>query len=164
VIRATLTRFYTFHFLFPFLVLGLVLVHLFLLHITRSSNPIGLWTFNKLHFYPIFLLKDLVTFVLIFLILIIFSFSYPLIFIDADNWIECNPIVTPTHIKPEWYFLFAYAILRCIPNKAVRVLRLLLSVTYAFVFSLNSINFYTLFVQTFWSKLFFWFFFFFFVL
>jgi len=66
--------------------------------------------------------------------------SYPLIFIDADNWVLSNPMVTPTHIKPEWYFLFAYAILRCIPSKRIRVLILVLSITYFYVLSVTSIN------------------------
>merc|ERR1712048_769782 len=85
VIGATLTRFYTFHFLFPLLVLVLIILHLFLLHVTRSSNPNGLWTFNKLTFYPFYFIKDLITFILIILRLLRFSLSYPLIFIDADN-------------------------------------------------------------------------------
>jgi len=140
VIRATLTRFYTFHFLFPLLVLVLIILHLFLLHITGSSNPNRLWTFNKLTFYPFYFIKDLITFILIILGLLRFSLSYPLIFIDADNWVLSNPIVTPTHIKPEWYFLFAYAILRCIPSKGIRVLILVLSITCFYILSFTSIN------------------------
>merc|ERR1712159_127208 len=73
-------------------------------------------------------------------VLILFSFSYPLLFIDADNRILSNPIVTPTHIKPEWYFLFAYAILRCIPSKGIGVLILFLSITYFYILSFTSIN------------------------
>jgi len=140
VVRATLTRFYTFHFLFPLLVLVLIILHLFLLHVTRSSNPNGIWNFNKLYFYPFYFIKDLISFILIILLLLLFSFSYPLLFIDADNWILSNPIVTPTHIKPEWYFLFAYAILRCIPSKRIRVLILVLSITYFYILSFTSIN------------------------
>merc|ERR1712173_572889 len=140
VIRATLTRFYTFHFLFPLLVLVLIILHLFLLHITGSSNPNRLWTFNKLAFYPFYFIKDLITFILMVFMLLGFSLSHPLIFIDADNWILSNPIVTPTHIKPEWYFLFAYAILRYIPSKGIRVLMLVLSITYFYVLSFTSIN------------------------
>jgi len=140
VIGATLTRFYTFHFLFPFVVLALIILHLFLLHITGSSNPLGLWNFNKLSFYPYYFIKDFITFILIVLILLTFTFSEPLIFIDADNWLMCNPIVTPNHIKPEWYFLFAYAILRCIPSKGVGVLILVLSITCFYVLSLSGIN------------------------
>merc|ERR1712117_619013 len=80
------------------------------------------------------------TFILIILGLLGFSLSYPLIFMDADNWILSNPIVTPTHIKPEWYFLFAYAILRCIPSKRIRVLILVLSITCFYILSFTSIN------------------------
>merc|ERR1711978_612828 len=76
------------------------------------------------------------TFILIILGLLRFSLSYPLIFIDADNRVLSNPIVTPTHIKPEWYFLFAYAILRCIPSKGI----LVLSITCFYVLSFTSIN------------------------
>jgi len=139
VIGATLTRFYTFHFLFPFVVLRLIILHLFLLHIVRSSNPIRLWRFSKINFYPFYFIKDFITFNFILLILIIFSFNFPLEFIDADNWILCNPIVTPNHIKPEWYFLFAYAILRCIPSKRIRVLGLLFSLLILYLLSLNPI-------------------------
>merc|ERR1711972_480428 len=85
-------------------------------------------------------IKDLITFILMILLLLLFSFSYPLLFIDADNSILSNPIVTPTHIKPEWYFLFAYAILRCIPSKRIRVLILVLSITYFYILSFTSIN------------------------
>jgi len=137
---ATLTRFYTFHFLFPFVVLALIILHLFLLHASGSSNPIRLWSFNKLFFYPHYFVKDAITFVVIVLVLLRFSFTEPLIFMDADNWLLCNPMVTPNHIKPEWYFLFAYAILRCIPSKRIRVLGLLLSITVFYLLSITRIN------------------------
>jgi len=139
IIGATLTRFYTFHFLVPFIVLGLIILHLFLLHAVGSSNPLGLWRFSKINFYPFYFIKDFITFNFIIIFLVIFSFNFPLEFIDADNWILCNPIVTPNHIKPEWYFLFAYAILRCIPSKRIRVLGLLFSLLILYSLTISSI-------------------------
>lgn len=127
--NATLNRFFVFHFLTPFIVLLIVIFHLFFLHISGSNNPIGLRrkTF-KVSFHPFFSLKDLIGFVLFFIILIILVrfFSYTLG--DPDNFSIANPIVTPIHIKPEWYFLFAYAILRSIPNKLGGVIALLISI------------------------------------
>jgi quinol-cytochrome oxidoreductase complex cytochrome b subunit len=116
--NATLTRFFTFHFLVPFLMVGLTFLHLALLHAEGSTNPIGLADiYDSLPFYPYFLVKDIFGF-LVFL----FGFSY-LVFFEPnllghpDNYIRANPLVTPAHIVPEWYFLPFYAILRAIPSK-----------------------------------------------
>jgi quinol-cytochrome oxidoreductase complex cytochrome b subunit len=114
----TLTRFFSLHYLLPFLVTAIILLHLVLLHTAGSSNPLGVNSSqDKISFYPYFFLKDAVglTLALIFYILLIHF--YPNLLGHSDNYIQANPLVTPTHIVPEWYFLPFYAILRAIPNK-----------------------------------------------
>jgi len=125
----TLTRFFALHFILPFLVIGLVLVHLIYLHQTGSSNPLGLaLNKDKISFHPYFSSKDLLGYTnLILLLFLICNFS-PWILGDPENFIEANALVTPVHIQPEWYFLFAYAILRSIPNKLGGVLALIFAV------------------------------------
>lgn len=116
--NATLTRFFTFHFLIPFIVAGLSAVHLLFLHQTGSNNPTGINSNrNKIPFHPYFSIKDLFGFVVIFWFLITLVLTNPFLLGDVENFIPANPLVTPVHIQPEWYFLFAYAILRSIPNK-----------------------------------------------
>lgn len=116
--NATLTRFFTFHFLLPFVIAGLSIVHLLFLHQTGSNNPIGTNSnTDKIPFHPYFSIKDLVGFIVIFTLLIILVLTNPFLLGDVENFIPANPLVTPIHIQPEWYFLFAYAILRSIPNK-----------------------------------------------
>jgi ubiquinol-cytochrome c reductase cytochrome b subunit len=127
--NATLGRFYSLHFLLPIRIVGAVIVHLFFLHQTGSRNPLGLSSsHDKIAFHPYFGLKDLFGFiVLIGLYLTLASFS-PWVLGDPENFIPANPLVTPLHIQPEWYFLFAYAILRSIPNKLGGVVALAASV------------------------------------
>lgn len=116
--NATLTRFFTFHFLLPFVIAGLSGVHLLFLHQTGSNNPTGINSnINKIPFHPYFSFKDLFGFLIIFWLLIILVLTNPFLLGDVENFIPANPLVTPVHIQPEWYFLFAYAILRSIPNK-----------------------------------------------
>lgn len=130
----TLTRFYTFHFLFPFVIVVLSLLHLIFLHRTRSSNPIQLSSIPlKMYFWPYSRIKDILGFLVIFVLFFFIVFFYPTVFMDPENFIKANPIVTPVHIKPEWYFLFAYAILRCIPNKTLGVLALVVSILFLYV-------------------------------
>ena len=132
--RPTLTRFYTFHFLFPFLIVALSLLHLIFLHRTRSSNPIQLSSKSvKMYFWPYSRVKDIIRFFIVFVLFFFIVFFYPTIFIDPENFIKANAMVTPVHIKPEWYFLFAYAILRCIPNKTLGVLALVVSILFLYV-------------------------------
>nr|ACR83153.1 cytochrome b [Poecilia gillii] len=127
--NATLTRFFAFHFLLPFIVAAATLVHLIFLHETGSNNPIGLNSdADKISFHPYFSYKDLLGFILLLTTLIALTLFSPNLLGDPENFTPANPLVTPPHIKPEWYFLFAYAILRSIPNKLGGVLALLASI------------------------------------
>nr|YP_009723031.1 cytochrome b [Megopis sinica]QGP73222.1 cytochrome b [Megopis sinica] len=127
--NATLTRFFTFHFLFPFIVSAMVIVHLLFLHQTGSSNPLGTKSnIDKIPFHPYFSLKDIVGFLVMTFMLVSLSLSDPYLLGDPDNFTPANPLVTPVHIQPEWYFLFAYAILRSIPNKLGGVIALAMSI------------------------------------
>nr|YP_009136908.1 cytochrome b [Aldrichina grahami]AKE32132.1 cytochrome b [Aldrichina grahami] len=127
--NATLTRFFTFHFILPFIVLAATLIHILFLHETGSSNPMGLNSnIDKIPFHPYFTFKDIVGFIVMTMILILLVLINPYLLGDPDNFIPANPLVTPVHIQPEWYFLFAYAILRSIPNKLGGVIALVLSI------------------------------------
>ena len=127
--NATLTRFFTFHFLFPFIVAAAVIVHLLFLHQTGSNNPLGLPNnIDKIPFHHYFTLKDIVGILVIIAALLLLTLLNPYLLGDPDNFIPANPLVTPAHIQPEWYFLFAYAILRSIPNKLGGVVSLVLSI------------------------------------
>ena len=127
--NAALTRFYGLHFLLPFIISALRAVHLFFLHITGSRNPLGLNSnVDKVSFNPYFSWKDLVGGLFFLICLGYVSIFTPWLLGDPENWIPANPLVTPLHIQPEWYFLFAYAILRRIPNKLGGVLALVFSV------------------------------------
>nr|AEN94921.1 cytochrome b [Campostoma ornatum] len=127
--NATLTRFFAFHFLFPFVIAGATVLHLLFLHETGSNNPAGLNSdADKISFHPYFSYKDLLGFVLMLLALTSLSLFSPTLLGDPENFTPANPLVTPPHIQPEWYFLFAYAILRSIPNKLGGVLALLFSI------------------------------------
>nr|ALV83714.1 cytochrome b [Stegastes variabilis]WNH21503.1 cytochrome b [Stegastes variabilis] len=127
--NATLTRFFAFHFLIPFIVAAATMVHLLFLHETGSNNPVGLLSkSDKISFHPYFSYKDLAGFGFLLLILVLLAVFAPNLMGDPDNFTPANPMVTPPHIKPEWYFLFAYAILRSFPNKLGGVLALLASI------------------------------------
>nr|WNH24030.1 cytochrome b [Stomias affinis] len=127
--NATLTRFFAFHFLFPFVIVAATMLHLLFLHETGSNNPAGLNSdADKVSFHPYFSYKDLLGFAILLFALTSFALFAPNLLGDPDNFIPANPLVTPPHIKPEWYFLFAYAILRSIPNKLGGVLALLFSI------------------------------------
>nr|AGI16350.1 cytochrome b [Coendou mexicanus] len=127
--KATLTRFFAFHFIMPFIIMTLVMVHLLFLHETGSNNPSGLNSdSDKIPFHPYYSIKDILGLILMLLILLILTLFSPDLLGDPDNYTPANPLNTPPHIKPEWYFLFAYAILRSIPNKLGGVLALILSI------------------------------------
>nr|AIG72062.1 cytochrome b [Katsuwonus pelamis] len=127
--NATLTRFFAFHFLFPFVIAAMTILHLLFLHETGSNNPIGLNSnADKISFHPYFSYKDLLGFAILLVALASLALFSPNLLGDPDNFTPANPMVTPPHIKPEWYFLFAYAIFRSIPNKLGGVLALLASI------------------------------------
>uniref|UniRef100_E6N265 Cytochrome b n=1 Tax=Hyperopisus bebe TaxID=91725 RepID=E6N265_9TELE len=127
--NATLTRFFAFHFLFPFIIAAAAILHLLFLHETGSNNPAGLTSdADKIPFHPYFSYKDLLGFVIMLIALASLALFSPNLLGDPENFTPANPLVTPPHIKPEWYFLFAYAILRSIPNKLGGVLALVLSI------------------------------------
>lgn len=114
----TLNRFFSLHFTMPFVIAGAVLIHLVLLHEVGSNNPLGITLKTEnVPFYPYFYVKDLFGLMVLFLVFFTFIFYYPNTLGHPDNYIEANPMKTPLHIVPEWYFLPFYAILRSIPNK-----------------------------------------------
>nr|YP_009995283.1 cytochrome b [Ochthebius quadricollis]QNP09673.1 cytochrome b [Ochthebius quadricollis] len=127
--NATLTRFFTLHFLLPFVIAALVMIHLLFLHQTGSNNPLGTNSnIDKIPFHPYFSFKDIFGFIMMLMMLIMLTLINPYMLGDPDNFIPANPLVTPVHIQPEWYFLFAYAILRSIPNKLGGVIALVMSI------------------------------------
>nr|AAD54472.1 cytochrome b [Tursiops truncatus] len=127
--KATLTRFFAFHFILPFIITALAAVHLLFLHETGSNNPTGIPSnMDMIPFHPYYTIKDILGALLLILTLLALTLFAPDLLGDPDNYTPANPLSTPAHIKPEWYFLFAYAILRSIPNKLGGVLALLLSI------------------------------------
>lgn len=156
--NATLTRFFTFHFLLPFIVIAITIIHLLFLHQTGSNNPLGVnRNSDKIPFHPYFSFKDIFGFILIIMILFLLTIIAPYKLGDPDNFIPANPLVTPPHIQPEWYFLFAYAILRSIPNKLGGVIALVLSIAILFILPFTNnrkfrgIQFYIINQIIFWS-------------
>nr|UEK25949.1 cytochrome b [Rhithropanopeus harrisii] len=155
--NATLTRFFTFHFVLPFIIAAASLVHILFLHQSGANNPLGISTqLDKVPFHPYFTFKDIVGFVIMLSILLLISLFDPYLLGDPDNFIPANPLVTPAHIQPEWYFLFAYAILRSIPNKLGGVIALVVSVAiliilpFTHVSQFRSLTFYPLNQILFW--------------
>ena len=129
VSNATLNRFFSLHYLFPFILALLVIIHIVLLHENGSNSPIGVNpNSDKVPFHSYYSYKDAYGFVLLFMLLSVLVFYAPNVLGDPENYIKANPLVTPVHIMPEWYFLFAYAILRAIPNKLGGVIALVLSI------------------------------------
>nr|AEZ51425.1 cytochrome b [Cnaphalocrocis medinalis] len=156
--NATLTRFYTFHFILPFIILMMTMIHLLFLHQTGSNNPLGINSnLDKIPFHPFFTYKDMIGFIIILFLLIMLTLTNPYLLGDPDNFIPANPLVTPIHIQPEWYFLFAYAILRSIPNKLGGVIALILSILIliilpmTFLKKMQGIQFYPLNKILFWT-------------
>nr|ARH54726.1 cytochrome b [Trachys troglodytiformis] len=158
--NATLTRFFTLHFILPFIVLALVIIHLLFLHQTGSNNPLGLNSnIDKIPFHPYFSIKDLTGYVVMLMGLTILTLWKPYMLGDPENFTPANPLVTPVHIQPEWYFLFAYAILRSIPNKLGGVIALVLSIAILLIMPftnkkmLQSNQFYPINKMLFWAFL-----------
>nr|YP_009512618.1 cytochrome b [Gordonella aff. paravillosa ZS-2018]AXJ93178.1 cytochrome b [Gordonella aff. paravillosa ZS-2018] len=156
--NATLTRFFTFHFLFPFIVSAATLVHILFIHQSGSNNPLGIISnVDKIPFHPYYTFKDLAGFIIMLAALIMLTLLDPYLLGDPDNFIPANPLVTPVHIQPEWYFLFAYAILRSIPNKLGGVIALVMSILILLILpfthtaKFRSLAFYPLNQILFWS-------------
>nr|YP_010261331.1 cytochrome b [Libellula quadrimaculata]UIB40238.1 cytochrome b [Libellula quadrimaculata] len=155
--NATLTRFFTFHFVLPFIVAATTMIHLLFLHQTGSNNPIGVNSdSDKIPFHPYFSWSDIMGFMVMVMLLIMLSLINPYLLGDPDNFIPANPLVTPIHIQPEWYFLFAYAILRSIPNKLGGVIALVMSIAILFIMPLmkskfRGLQFYPINQFLFWS-------------
>nr|UCP07174.1 cytochrome b [Nanhuaphasma hamicercum] len=154
--NATLNRFFTFHFILPFMIMSLVMIHLLFLHQSGSNNPMGINSnIDKISFHPYFTYKDILGFTITFMMLIYLILMEPYMLSDPDNFTPANPLVTPIHIQPEWYFLFAYAILRSIPNKLGGVIALLMSIMILIFMPMNkskmkSLTFYPISQMTFW--------------
>jgi quinol-cytochrome oxidoreductase complex cytochrome b subunit len=117
VSNATLVRFFSIHYLLPFVLTGIILVHLILLHTVTSTNPTQISSPDKMSFHPYFTFKDIFALTATFVFFFILIQFYPNILGHSDNFIPANPLVTPPHIVPEWYFTPFYAILRSCPNK-----------------------------------------------
>nr|QXG82670.1 cytochrome b [Curculionidae sp. BMNH 1042554] len=156
--NATLSRFFALHFILPFIITALVMIHLLFLHQTGSSNPLGVKSnMDKIPFSPYFTFKDLVGFMIMLMMLSSLTLKAPYLLSDPDNFIPANPLITPIHIQPEWYFLFAYAILRSIPNKLGGVIALVMSIAilYTLPFTntkkFSSLQFYPINKMIFWS-------------
>nr|YP_009742855.1 cytochrome b [Aurelia limbata]QID91284.1 cytochrome b [Aurelia limbata] len=134
VSNATLNRFFSLHYLLPFLLAGLGAAHIILLHAAGSSNPVGVKSdVDKIPFHSYFSFKDMYGMLLLGIILTILVFFVPNALGDTENYIQANPLVTPVHIQPEWYFLFAYAILRSIPDKLGGVIAMAASLLVLFI-------------------------------
>ena len=128
--NATLNRFFALHFVLPFVLVALVLMHLIVLHDTAgSSNPLGVsGNYDRITFAPYFLFKDLITIFIFIFVLSLFVFFMPNYLGDSENYIMANPMQTPPAIVPEWYLLPFYAILRSIPNKLLGVIAMLMAI------------------------------------
>nr|QEJ81449.1 cytochrome b [Stenocladius sp. FM17] len=127
--NATLSRFFSLHFIMPFMIMMMSVLHLMFLHETGSKNPMGINSNNDMiPFHPYFSTKDTVGFLILMMITMMLTLFNPYMMMDPDNFTQANPLVTPNHIKPEWYFLFAYSILRSIPNKLGGVIALFMSI------------------------------------
>uniref|UniRef100_UPI0030E046F2 cytochrome b n=1 Tax=Neohirasea hongkongensis TaxID=1461108 RepID=UPI0030E046F2 len=154
--NSTLNRFFTLHFLMPFVIMAMVMIHLLFLHQKGSNNPLGLKSnIDKIPFHPYFTMKDIVGFIITIMLMTMLTLMNPYLLGDPDNFTPANPLVTPTHIQPEWYFLFAYAILRSIPNKLGGVIALMMSILILMIMPLyksyfQSNNFYPINQMTFW--------------
>jgi ubiquinol-cytochrome c reductase cytochrome b subunit len=129
----TLTRFFSLHFVLPFVILGLVILHIVYLHVNGGNNKYNLFIkFDKVRFFPYYFAKDLYYTNYIVLVYLIFVGFAPNYLLHVDNYVEADPLVTPPHIVPEWYFLIFYAMLRSIPSKVGGILVLLFSILLLF--------------------------------
>nr|WOW98968.1 cytochrome b [Borysthenes sp. 2 WQW-2023a] len=133
----TLNRFFILHFILPFILTIMISIHILFLHETGSSNPLGVKNnIDKISFHPFFSSKDILGMTMTMMLFTMMTTYKPQMLMDSENFLMANPMTTPPHIQPEWYFLFAYAILRSIPNKLGGVLALLMS-----ILSLSTLSF-----------------------
>nr|AML26613.1 cytochrome b [Platypodinae sp. BMNH 1274714] len=153
----TLSRFFAFHFMLPFIITAMVMIHLLFLHQKGSKNPLGTNSnLDKISFHPYYSLKDIVGFLIMLMMFSSLTLTSPYMLSDPDNFIPANSLVTPVHIQPEWYFLFAYAILRSIPNKLGGVIALFMSIAILYFMpfmnnkKMESTSFYPLSKMMFW--------------
>nr|CAM76564.1 apocytochrome b [Magnetospirillum gryphiswaldense MSR-1] len=131
----TLNRFFSLHYLLPFVIVGLVVVHVWALHTVKSNNPLGVemkGEADSIPFHPYYTIKDLFGIGLFLMFFLGFVFWAPNFFGEPDNYIPANPMVTPPHIVPEWYFLPFYAILRAVPDKLLGVLAMFAAIIVLF--------------------------------
>nr|YP_010329465.1 cytochrome b [Haemaphysalis mageshimaensis]UNO54000.1 cytochrome b [Haemaphysalis mageshimaensis] len=153
----TLIRFFSLHFILPFILMFLVMVHIMLIHEKGSSNPLGIsLNIDKIPFHSYFSIKDILGISMVLLLFSMIVLQYPYILMDAENFNMANPMITPPHIQPEWYFLFAYAILRSIPNKLGGVVALLMSIMIIISFSFTMKNKMSSFYFNLKNKFFYW--------
>lgn len=138
--NATLNRFFAFHFVLPFIIIAVAVFHIIFLHQTGSNNPVGVnCDSDRVPFHSYYSIKDFMGFVIAIWALLILVCFIPNIFTDPENFLPSNPTVTPIHIKPEWYFLWVYAILRSIPNKLGGVVALFASILILFIIPFTNI-------------------------
>nr|ACJ69407.1 cytochrome b [Aphelocheirus ellipsoideus] len=156
--NATLTRFFTLHFLLPFIITAMTMIHLLFLHQTGSNNPLGTNSnYDKIPFHPYFSIKDIMGMIIMITFFLLLNLLEPRMLGDPENFLPANPLVTPVHIQPEWYFLFAYAILRSIPNKLGGVIAMIMSIVIILILpasnkmKFQSMTFYPINQLLFWS-------------
>jgi len=137
----TLNRFFSLHYLFPFILVAVAVLHIAFLQLGHSSNPLGVKSsYDYVPFHPYFVVKDLLGVFLFFIVFAMFIFFFPNLLGHPDNYVYANPLVTPKHIVPEWYFLPLYAVLRCIPDKLGGVIVLAAFVVVFFALGSSSVN------------------------
>lgn len=136
--NATLNRFFALHFILPFVLIALVVIHFLFLHQTGSNNPLGInRDSDRVPFHKYYSIKDFLGYTITLIIFLIILIFWPNIFTDPENYLIANPLVTPIHIQPEWYFLWVYAILRSIPNKLGGVVAIALALCILFILPLT---------------------------
>nr|BDQ43660.1 cytochrome b [Amynthas surcatus] len=139
--NATLNRFFSFHFILPFIIIGATILHIMFLHQTGSNNPIGINADSeRIPFHSYYSIKDALGYMIAITGLSCLVLFEPNLFTDPENFLMSNPLVTPIHIKPEWYFLWMYAILRSIPNKLGGVLALFAAILVMFIMPLTTMS------------------------
>nr|BDQ43582.1 cytochrome b [Amynthas quintanus] len=139
--NATLNRFFSFHFILPFIIIGATILHIMFLHQTGSNNPLGVNTDSeRIPFHSYYSIKDALGYIIAITGLSCLVLFEPNLFTDPENFLMSNPLVTPIHIKPEWYFLWMYAILRSIPNKLGGVLALFAAIVVMFIMPLTTMH------------------------